>query len=241
MVTPTRAEIIRLATERWHADQLRRGNPAFDIKPEISELREGGYLSAAQSELMRNPSFEEWDGFNEQVKNLQKNLEKEQQNNDELKTVLDDILNYDDLLIIANKGQGKTNALKVLSSELRKLPNTRVIIFETFPKFCLEFESIPFIKIHDNDVSETSHTVDIESYFLRHERDYTVKRGQELKEALGKNRNLIFTLEISDIDRIAFFVYSIVNWFYRRAYLRLQKLQEKRASDFHCRRITEHL
>jgi len=228
MVTPTKAEIVKLATESWHKDQLRNGNPAFDIEPEISELREGGYLSLAQSQLMRKPNFDEWDGFNERLENLEKTLEKEQQNIGNLKTVLDDILNYDDLLIIANKGIGKTNALKVISSELRKLPDTRVIIFETFPKFCLEFEAIPFVKIHDEDVTETSHTVDIESYFLRHERDYTVKRGNEIREALAKNRNLIFTLEITDIERIAFFVYSIVNYFYRRAYLRLYKNYKKR-------------
>jgi len=228
MVTPTKAEIIKYALEKWHMDQARMGNPAFDIEPELSELKEDGYLSLAQLELMRNPNLDEWDAYNERLDNLQKTLEKEQQNDVKLKTVMDDILNYDDLLLIANKGQGKTNALKVLSSELRKLPNTRVIIFETFPKFCLEFESIPFIKIHDEDVSETSHTVDIESYFLRHERDYTVKRGNEIRDALAKNRNLIFTLEITDIDRIAFFVYSVVNWFYRRAYLRLYKNYTKR-------------
>ncbi len=204
------------------------GNPAFDIEPELSELKEEGYLSLAQSELMRNPNLDEWDAYNERLDNLQKTLEKEQQNDVNTKTVLDDILNFDDLLLIANKGQGKTNALKVISSELRKIPDTRVIIFETFPKFCLEFEAIPFIKIHDTDVTETGHTVDIESYFLRHERDYTVKRGHEIREALGKNRDLIFTLEITDIERIAFFVYSIVQYFYRRAYLRLYKGYEKR-------------
>jgi len=228
MGTPTKAEIVKLATEKWHADQLKKGNPAFDIEPEISELREGGYLSLAQSELMRNPNHDEWSGYNERIEDFQENLDEEmQQNDDKLKTVLDDILNFDDLLLIANKGQGKTNALKVLSSELRKLPNTRVIIFETFPKFCLEFESIPFMKIHNGDVTETKHTIDLESYFLRHERDYSVLRGQEIKEALCKNRDLIFTLEITDIERIAFFIYSIVNYFYRKAYLRLYKKYKK--------------
>ena len=228
MVTPTREKIISYAIEKWHEDQLRKGNPAFDIEPEISELKEGGYLSYAQSQLMRNPNHDQWDGFNERLENLKKTLEKEQQNDVKLKMIMDDILNYDDLLLIANKGIGKTNALKVLSSELRKLPNTRVIIFETFPKFCLEFEAIPFVKIHDEDVTETSHTVDIESYFLRHERDYSVLRGEEIKEALTKHKDLIFTLEIKDIERIAFFVYSIVNHFYRKAYLRLYKGYKKR-------------
>jgi len=79
------------------------------------------------------------------------------------------------------------------------------------------------MRIKDRDVTETKHTVDIESYFLRHERDYSVLRGQEIKEALAKNKDIIFTLEIRDIERIAFFVYSVVNHFYRKAYLRLYK------------------
>jgi len=150
-----------------------------------------------------------------------------QQNNNQLETLIDEILSYGDLLLIANKGVGKTNALKVLASEMRKLPETRVIIFETFPKFALEFENIPFMRIQDRDVTETQHTVDMEDYFLRHERDFSVKRGTEINEALTKYKDLIFTLEIRDIERIAFFVYSVVNHFYRLAYLRLYKRYNK--------------
>lgn len=146
-----------------------------------------------------------------------------QQKDVKVKSLNKDVLDYGDLLLIANKGQGKTNALKVLSSELRKLPNTRVIIFETFPKFALEFENIPYMRIKDRDVTETDHVIDVENYFLRHERDYSVLRGEEIKKALKENKDLIFTLEIRDIERIAFFVYSVVNHFYRRNYLRLYK------------------
>jgi len=153
-------------------------------------------------------------------------LEK-QQNNIQLKTLINNILSFGDLLLIANKGVGKTNALKVLSSELRKLPDTRVIIFETFPKFALEFENVPFLRIKDKDVTETRHTIDMEDYFLRHERDYCVLRGEEIKEALTKHKDIIFTIEIKDMERIAFFVYSVVNHFYRRAYLRLYKNYDK--------------
>lgn len=154
-------------------------------------------------------------------------MKKTQQNNDELKSLIEDVLAYGDLLLIANKGVGKTNALKVLSSELRKLPNTRVIIFETFPKFCKEFEAIPFMRIKDGDVTETKHEIDVENYFLRHERDYAVLRGEEINKALEENKDIIFTLEIRDIERIAFFCYSIVNHFYRRAYMRLYKNYKK--------------
>jgi len=62
MTTPTRTEIEQRARTQWHQDRARRGDPSFSIEPEIDELREGGYLSSAQSELMRNPESKnaEW-------------------------------------------------------------------------------------------------------------------------------------------------------------------------------------
>lgn len=108
-----------------------------------------------------------------------------------------------------------------------ELENTKVVIFETFPKFCKSFHRLPFMKIRNQDVTETKHTIDMQNYFLRHERDYTVKRGKEIKEALENNKSLIFTIEILDVERIAFFVYSVVNYFYRKAYLRAYKNYSK--------------
>jgi hypothetical protein len=62
LTTPKRELIVQRARELWHIDRARSGDPAFDIEPELSELRESGYLSAAQSELMRNPDAQntEW-------------------------------------------------------------------------------------------------------------------------------------------------------------------------------------
>ena len=60
-----------------------------------------------------------------------------QQKDVELKTLLQDVFSFGDMLLIANKGVGKTNALMCLASEIRKLPDTRLIIFEDFPKFAL--------------------------------------------------------------------------------------------------------
>jgi len=59
-------------------------------------------------------------------------MRKMQQNNDKLKAIVEDVLSYGDLLEIANKGVGKTNALMVLAQYFRKLPDTRVIVFEDF-------------------------------------------------------------------------------------------------------------
>lgn len=62
MTTPTKAEIISKAVEMWKNDRAKANDPSFDINPEVSELQEGGYLSSARSELMRNPEtkYAEW-------------------------------------------------------------------------------------------------------------------------------------------------------------------------------------
>jgi len=145
------------------------------------------------------------------------------QQNDVIRELCTDVLSYGDLLLIANKGCGKTNALEVLARAFRNTLNTRVIIFEDFPKWCIEFDKIPFMIIKDGDVIETSHTIDMENYFLRHERDYTVLKGREIKQALKEKKDLIFVSEIQDIERQAFFIYSIINHFYRKNYLRAYK------------------
>lgn len=52
MTTPNRQQIIERAKQLWHSDRAKRGDPSYDIEPELSELREEGFISAAQSELM---------------------------------------------------------------------------------------------------------------------------------------------------------------------------------------------
>ncbi|MCW4003644.1 MAG: hypothetical protein NWE95_07015 [Candidatus Bathyarchaeota archaeon] len=53
---PTRTEIVARAKELYHMREAKAGNPAFDIEPELCELKEEGYLSAARSELMHSPA-----------------------------------------------------------------------------------------------------------------------------------------------------------------------------------------
>jgi len=54
MVTPNRKAILERAKELWHETRFRKGDPSFSIEPELDELREEGFLSAAQSTLMRD-------------------------------------------------------------------------------------------------------------------------------------------------------------------------------------------
>jgi hypothetical protein len=152
---------------------------------------------------------------------------KQMQQNNGIQKLIDDVIAYGDLLEIANKGIGKTNSLMVLARAFRELPDTRVIIFEDFPKWSLEFDSIPYMIVHDSDVEEYSHVLDTEDYFIRHERDYVVHRGSEIENFLENTKDCIFTMEIADIERTCFFIYSIVQHFYRKAYLRAYKGYEK--------------
>lgn len=145
------------------------------------------------------------------------------QQNNEVSKLCEDVLDFGDLLLIASKSHGKTEALKSIANQFKNMENVRVFIFEDFPKFIHEFNALPYFVVRDNDVVETQHVVDIENYFLRHERDYTIKKGREIKEFLKECRNGIFLLEIRDIERTAFFIYSIVNHFYRKQYLRAKK------------------
>ena len=150
-----------------------------------------------------------------------------QQTNVELKPLLENVLKFGDLLLVANKGVGKTNGLMVLAQQFLQLENTRVIIFEDFPKWCLEFDEIPYFIVKDNDVTEYNHVLDVEEYFLRHDRDYSVNRSDEVEQFLETNKNVVFTMEISDIERSCYFIYSVVRYFYRKHYLRKYKSYNK--------------
>ena len=149
------------------------------------------------------------------------------QQNNEVTKVCNDVLDYGDLLLIARKGHGKTETLKVLAREFKSMQNTRVFIFEDFPKWCKEFDSIPFMVIKNSDVKDTDHTIDVEDYFIRHEKSYVVTNPY-VEQFLKDNVHGIFTMEIKDIDRTAFFIYSVVNYFYRKAYLRAYKNYAKK-------------
>jgi hypothetical protein len=70
MTMPNKTQIVEKATELWRTDRVRANDPSFNLTPEASELREGGYLCAAQSELMRDESkaeSAEWKNYNENL------------------------------------------------------------------------------------------------------------------------------------------------------------------------------
>jgi hypothetical protein len=62
-------------------------------------------------------------------------IESEKQQNDGIQKLIDDVVSYGDLLLIANKGIGKTNSLMVLAQRFRNSADTKVILFEDFQGF----------------------------------------------------------------------------------------------------------
>lgn len=165
------------------------------------------------------------------VKMERKRMEKsnhsttKQQNNGKTKPLVKDILAYGDLLLIANKGCGKTNTLMQLARAFREQTDTRTIIFETFPKWMNEFDTIPFIYVRNDDVIQTDSMIQLneEDYFVRTKRDYCIRRGNEFEQALKNQKDLLFTMEIEDTDRISFFIASVIYSFYRKHYLTAYK------------------
>lgn len=117
MTTPTRQQIIDRAKELWHTQAARNGNPAFDVSPEIEELREAGLLAVAQSELMRDNSrheAENWKGYVEQTDNFETDCD--------VKTGVpfnvNDALASGFYLCGTRQLSGKTNLAKLLVSKL---------------------------------------------------------------------------------------------------------------------------
>lgn len=72
MVTPTKSMILEKAVQLFHEDNAKHGNASF-ITPTEAELRENGFLSLAQSLLMRDRTrhtAEEWQDYVEQAETL---------------------------------------------------------------------------------------------------------------------------------------------------------------------------
>lgn len=110
-----------------------------------------------------------------------------------------------------------------LAQKLSENPNNKVIIFESFPKWCLEFGNASFMEIPREWIIESSKVIDIEKAWIRHERSYTVLHGEAISQFLRKNRICVFLINNDDIEAISFFIYSVVYRYYRRAYDMLRK------------------
>jgi len=141
----------------------------------------------------------------------------------EINELIKDIYDYGDLLIVANKGIGKSNTLMVLAKELRKDADNKVIIIEDFPNWCLTFDKIPHIIVEDSDIREVKRRNNQKDYVITSE-----DRNILFINSIEKNKDFLFTVEITDIERSAYFVYHVVRHFFRKQYIRRYRNTKKK-------------
>lgn len=211
MTTPTKEEITKRAIDLY----MQKNHGISCNLPEVDELKEDGVYQEAQQDLMRSEDHAAMDYLEEMANEngfelVKKDRFEGQQKTIDLKTLCSEILSFGGLFLVANKGVGKTTALMQLTRQLRKLPNTRVIIFETFPKWIWEFDAIPYVYIADNDVRKS-------------ENGFENIRHEEIKRLLKHNKDLLFCLAIEDIERLSFFMSRVIYDIYRKRYLQSYK------------------
>jgi len=123
-LTPTKKEIREYAKELWFNDRLRReGTTALNITPTLEELREEGFLTVAQHELMRNTDdYGLW---------LEKETNETQQPkiHDGLLFDWEDLAKKSNILVSGTNNTGKTRLACRLASTMQNL-GWKVIAFD---------------------------------------------------------------------------------------------------------------
>ena len=134
------------------------------------------------------------------------------------------LANSVDILIFSEKGAGKTNATQYLVSKIAET-DSKIVIFEYFPKWSMEFgnRNAKFLEIPDSWIIETDKKLNIENAWITHETGYTVTHGDIINQFLKENNTAIFLINSDDMEKIAFFCYSVIYKFYRQRYDLLRK------------------
>ena len=127
-----------------------------------------------------------------------------------------------DLVILGQKGTCKTTLLLNLARELRKDPLKHIIIFETFPKWIHEFDSIPYMVIPDTAIQpkENKPILEEDKTYIQWSKDYTIVNAEECLKALKENKDLIFLIECEDMEKISAFMTFAIYQIYRKQYQR---------------------
>ena len=141
------------------------------------------------------------------------------------KSLIKFIREYGDLVILGSKGTCKTTLLQHLARELRKNPKNRVILLDTFPLHVNQFDSIPFMVIKDSDVIEKEKHAFIEEdrSYIKWSKDYALVNKDRVIEALRKHKDIMFLIEIEDMERISAFMTFVIYYFYRMQYQRAKQ------------------
>lgn len=215
MAMPSKSEILEKAIELFHNDRAKHGDPSFAITPTEQELRENGYISVAQSELMRDSvrtNLEGWESY-ANVENFE---------DFSYKTLIKKVFEHGDLVILGQKGTQKTTLLMWLARTLRADQNNRVVIFETFPKWVHEFDSIPYMVIADSDVQPKKNLpyLQEDKTYIQWSKDFAIVNAEEVINFLKLNKDVIFLVTCADMEKISAFMTFVIYTVYRKQYQR---------------------
>jgi len=127
-----------------------------------------------------------------------------------------------DLVILGLKDTCKTTLLMQLARELRTDTQNRVIVFETFPKWIHEFDSIAYLVVKDEQVQpkENMPYLEQDKSIIQWSKDYTITNANEVTEFLKANKDGIFLIECEDMEKISAFMTFVIYQVYRKQYLR---------------------
>ena len=101
-----------------------------------------------------------------------------------------------------------------------KNSHNHVIIFETFPKWIHEFDTVPYMAIPDDGV-KTSEEAYLGEDHIQWSEDYQIENSKEILEFMKINKDCLFLIECSEMDKISAFITFVIYQVYRKKqYLR---------------------
>ena len=152
-----------------------------------------------------------------------------------MEELLNNMFIYGDILILGNKGTGKTNALMCLAEQIRQDSKTKLVIIETFPKWINEFNKIPCLIIYNEDVVNVKKRRYYSKYYYVPESqiynkydlfkrvivndtsEVWIQRGTEIENFIEQNKNVLFTLYIENLEKNVQFTYAVISYYYKKA------------------------
>jgi hypothetical protein len=222
--TPTKAEIEAYARELYVNECYRNGNPQLaDINPELSELRETGLLSVAQSELMRDSARNEvgtWRNYAAETERVHSGFE--------LSDIIRDIKEHLGIVLCAEAGHGKSFTAFSLAREAMKAKDTTVIVLSPSTIWRRKFGAIKFLKVGTSlfnpilakdDISVNAVPWLRDTCHINLDRKWTYAKSSWLENLLQSKEHLLFEIKYRNGRRIKAFESVVIQYLY--------ELQEK--------------
>jgi hypothetical protein len=219
MTTPTKAEIEQRARELYVQECYRNGTPQLaDVNPELSELRESGLLSVAQSELMRNNvrnEVETWGNYATETERVHSDFT--------LSDIIRDIKEHLGIVLCAEAGHGKSFTAFTLAKEAMKDNDTTVIVLSPSTIWRRNFGKINYVKVGTqlfNPILPKDET-NVETVpWLRNtvhinlDRKWCYVKSELLNDLLRSKQHLLFEIKYKNGRRIKAFESIVLQYIY---------------------------